>query len=320
MGWTEEITGGWEQPWTSWAKCARVLTLSCPMIHGCLCAARVHFWQMHRLLLSLLENHNESCNLCAVPWLFILATGRSGSTTIFGAVNRLDTVQLEGESDGAIGAAMQMYDLMNYRANVTKGPHAKSGFLPPSRLECGIQSLFSSRRLPSSTGAFGFKELVPKILLAAGHESDHEWLSSIAKYSQGTFHYGIDEMMTFFERVFPCAHYLFNTREDVTAQSNSSFWHPVQQNALPYLRKTNLELFKWHTRIGPNRSLWLSLTSNGFNMKLIENIPSWLGLAHSTQCRIIMQSHATDSMSNTQVNKSASVHSSTSRWKCKPPL
>ena len=270
-------------------------------------------------LLTVLASHNESCNLCGVPWLFVLATGRSGSTSIAAVANALPTVQLQGESDGAIGAAMKMYDLMKYRADDHSGPHAKSGVLLPSQLECGIQSLFSSRRLPSSTGAYGFKELVPKILLAAGHGQDQEWLSSIARASQGTFHYDVDAMMAFFEQVFPCARYIFNTREDVVAQSRSFFWSHVQQYALPYLRSINHELFKWHRRIGPNRSLWLPLTDNGFDMTLMGKIPSWLGLAHPTQCSVAMDKHAADSRNEAQVNEQT-AHSSKAHWRCRPPL
>ena len=218
------------------------------------------------------------CDLCATRWLFVLATGRSGSTTIFEMLNRMPGMQIQGESDGAVGSAMQTFDLMLFRGRVGSGPHAKRPPVDAHALSCNIQSLFSSTtRANANNLTLGFKEVIAKVLLAAGTgdaRTDH--LRPIAAFSQGRQGNDVAALQRFFARVFPCARFIFNTRRDVRNQSRSGFWRLVP-GAEAYLYNQSRELWHWHQTLElSDRSFWLELFPGGFEQAALDRLPPWL--------------------------------------------
>ena len=68
----------------------------------------------------------EECSRSAQgEWLFIIATGRSGSTSILDSLNALPGVGLRGELDGAIGLAMDLFDIADAESWTPKmGPRS----------------------------------------------------------------------------------------------------------------------------------------------------------------------------------------------------
>ena len=51
----------------------------------------------------------SSCSLCAEHWVFILSTGRAGSTSILEALNALPDVNLGGENQASLEAASALF-------------------------------------------------------------------------------------------------------------------------------------------------------------------------------------------------------------------
>ena len=50
----------------------------------------------------------DTCDLCAKEWVFILSTGRAGSTSIMEALNALPNVKISGENQASLEAAAEL--------------------------------------------------------------------------------------------------------------------------------------------------------------------------------------------------------------------
>ena len=51
----------------------------------------------------------ESCDLCDRRFVFVIATGRSGSTSVLETINSLPGVHLRGENGASLLGAMDLY-------------------------------------------------------------------------------------------------------------------------------------------------------------------------------------------------------------------
>ena len=118
------------------------------------------------------------CNLCTRSFTFILATGRSGSTSQLETLNSLPGVNLRGENHASLWAAYELY-----RRTMAPGPSESDytafehGALSARQLLCTLQDFFIAFDPPMNTpgggGApalpirmHGFKELVLPAALA----------------------------------------------------------------------------------------------------------------------------------------------------------
>ena len=54
------------------------------------------------------NQEKKSCDLCGQRWLFVLATGRSGSTTVLNMLNALPGVYMAGENMNVVGKLRQL--------------------------------------------------------------------------------------------------------------------------------------------------------------------------------------------------------------------
>jgi hypothetical protein len=146
------------------------------------------------------------CNLCEYQYAIILATGRSGSTTLLEMINQLDGFDIGGEHDGQLNV---LYDLHQVFEESKRYRHVKSQVhegsawynreLPSSHFFCWAQSWFQltsgwkPQYLPHNI--HGFKEI----------------------------RYNRTVVLDFIHEVFPCAKYIVNMRRDLEAQHRSFF-------------------------------------------------------------------------------------------------
>ena len=66
------------------------------------------FERTEPLELQLAQPGAETCDLCAHEWVFILSTGRAGSTSIMEALNALPNVKISGENQASLEAATEL--------------------------------------------------------------------------------------------------------------------------------------------------------------------------------------------------------------------
>ena len=199
-------------------------------------------------------------DLAANDWIFILGTGRSGSTTLLQMVNALPNVQLSGEHDAELDSFI---DLRN-RLRVTL-KHAGSEAwlhdrhqLKEAHLFCTVQSWFfmHTGKPCNTTATHGFKEI----------------------------RYNSFEQLNFLRDAFPGAKFILNFRREVLRQSRSAWYKNVHgvENAL---NKTNAVLQSWAE---VNRARAYLLPLEDFTPGNFTELFKWLGFSN---CKAIAVTH-----------------------------
>uniref|UniRef100_A0A7S3PHM8 Uncharacterized protein n=1 Tax=Aplanochytrium stocchinoi TaxID=215587 RepID=A0A7S3PHM8_9STRA len=159
---------------------------------------------------------NSSCDLCNdYNWVFILATGRSGSTTILDMLHGVEGVQLAGElklmylfnqlpyvggenkiNELKFGRAIEKAGTVKAR---TKGAF-KHGEIDLHRVYCDIQKLIRDL-IGYSSGNTHSPKVVGFKSLFANPTADG------------------DALLQFWTRVFPCARFILNYRVDTVIRN-----------------------------------------------------------------------------------------------------
>jgi len=134
----------------------------------------------------------EECDLCggAQDWLFILGTGRSGSTTALEMVNAIPGVYLAGENSGVMNTLMDLFESSMSLLEDQAGSR--------NRALCAFQKFVKTiigQFDEQTTKVIGFKEI---------RHLNRKQLS-------------------FFKQVFPGAKIILNTRKNLHSQHQSQF-------------------------------------------------------------------------------------------------
>ena len=220
-----------------------------------------------------------------IRWLIVLATGRSGSTTVTDMLNALPAVSVHGEMSGTVGLSIDMLDAARTGREVKAGPWHSSN-VSRQALNCQLEQWFATLCRPDwreKRGEYtGFKDL----------------FSGLSRRSYQPHPSTV--WMPFLERVFPSARFVLNTRDDTAAQSSSGFWRkpttkgwqaqrlPSNVTAQELLDDATSELREWGHRLGPNRCFWLPLSPTGFTVEQFNGLARWLGVP----CTFLSVAHA----------------------------
>jgi len=205
------------------------------------------------------------CQLCGANWLFVVATGRSGSTTVLEMLNALPMVYLAGENGGILTAIRKLYN-NQIQALISKKTTAGGAWshakINNQRVLCAIQKMtksimgeFTTKRSPRM---IGFKEI----------------------------RYDYSEDLAFLQRVFPCARFVVNTRRNLKEQAGSAFYETFKNAQSKAKEKTGV-LKAWRSKFNPKRTFLLELedfTTDKFNEML-----KWLKV---TGCKYTSVAHA----------------------------
>ena len=192
-----------------------------------------------------------SCNLCARNFTLLLATGRSGSTSVLEALNSLPGVNLRGENHASLWAAFELFRRATAEGpNAAGGPAYEHGPLSEEQLLCTLQDFFvafdpPSALAPHASTVLGFKELIMPASMA--NMSGMMRSSSQSEMLVEHLVDSPDDWLRFAQRLFPCARVVFNYRRDTIRQANSTFFgnHHVTHDVLDRL---NARFHEWHER------------------------------------------------------------------------
>ena len=227
------------------------------------------------------------CDLCARSWIFVLSTGRSGSTSLLEAINSLPGVKLSGENEAALMPALELYKRAKTFKN-KKGAANEHGSVSLTSVLCSLQQTFlaldPATDATNAAVARGFKELMVPERYAGGKPShlngyDTEWLR-------------------FLDTLFPCAKIIFNIRANVTEQggswSRSSFmssFYIKQRQAVftAELEQLNKHVLHHHSARGGNKSYLIRLED--FSTGHFTKMAHWLGFP---ECTYTSLPHAND--------------------------
>jgi len=192
--------------------------------------------------------------------VFILASGRSGSTSVLYMINQIPGFYLRGENGGALYRKLNstVSDLIGSGEGKPKVMETKSAaWLHPDHLnkQCMITSMkdlvvgFLNPPLDAST--VGFKELAGSIL---------DWHGDLV---------GPDMMA----ELFPDANFILNYRRNESAWFDSGFWTRKKRDQY---KRTVDGMLSFRERIGDARTFVLhteDMTVDRFNEML-----TWLGI------------------------------------------
>lgn len=205
--------------------------------------------------MSQLQEHlhrSTACDLCGHPqqWLFILGTGRSGSTSLLQMVNEIPGFHLAGENRGVLTSLSQLFDHAQHLAQKNDSMLSWThGDILEHKVLCALQSYIRAiGGFSESDRVIGYKEI---------------------RHSN-------EEALSFFQKLFPCARFIANTRRHLDAQIKSREnvgWGATNASALV---KASRSLESWarkHQNISILMRLEDNFTAHGFNQLL-----KWLGV------------------------------------------
>jgi hypothetical protein len=179
--------------------------------------------------------------------ILICATGRSGSTSLQRILNTIPNSNICGENYGAINSLLEFYRRIKY-ASTNYIP----GFLQPTSYE----ELIENNVKPAWYNSYNYQQIVQLIKITIinmfkNKETTNIWGCKEIRYDSGNITYIKD-----FKELFPQTKVIIQIRENIQAQSQSS-WFKKDKNAIPFLKKTSNELIEFYSQ---NKE-WCYLTS-----------------------------------------------------------
>ena len=194
----------------------------------------------------------SKCNLTEHEWIFILATGRSGSTTMLEMVDSLPGVKLMGEHDGVLKSFKDLRD----RLRITRKYGALAAWqqaqdeLSDSEVYCMAQRwiFYHSGASCGSRVIRGFKEI----------------------------RYNDEDILDFIVAAFPKARFVICYRNDIHAQAHSA-WHKKNKNAKEKLIAETMSLVRW-AGARPERAFAFPLEH--YDASNFTKLFHWLGFPH----------------------------------------
>ena len=216
------------------------------------------------------------CEPCKNKYLFVLATGRSGSTTIMAMLNLLPGIRIAGENNDVMYDFQTMVNNLTSLSNFKIGSDVKNGCWFHERIEkasfaCPAQELLRTINPPNTElqklgkdDAFitGFKEI--------------RWLR------HEEFKGDVSKFLDTYLPLFPCSRFIFSIRSDVKNQAKSGFYGVESPNSteaelfLKHLNDIHIKLFNY---IGKERAFLLNMnewTLPGGGRHFTE-LAQWLG-------------------------------------------
>ena len=195
---------------------------------------------------------NSPCDIYKEKWIIILATGRSGSTTLMSMVNLLPGVNISGEHDGLMHSFKDLRDHLRRLKRMRGIAWAHTLWASEdNQVYCmaqqWVKSDSSNRNRSDDLIRHGFKEI----------------------------RYNDVDILEFLEDAFPNAQFIISYRRDIAAQLSSTskaFSQPFGTNDLNKHTKTLLD---WAKERPDNKTYDMPLEK--FSLETFSNLYQWLG-------------------------------------------
>ena len=181
--------------------------------------------------------------LCENNWIFILSSGRAGSTTILQALNFISNINLIGETN----IINELNSLYNIYSSSSSSP----------TITTTAQNILFLKELQSFYYILNCPNGCKKEDILGGKE----------------VHFTIKNIY-FLKLLFPCSRFIFNFRNDTKAQGNSAY-HKRQQTSPIFLKKFNSQLLYLH-KLWKDRSFLMIMED--FSIKQFNNLLLWLDI------------------------------------------
>jgi len=202
-------------------------------------------------------NTGVTCEPCKRRFLFILAQGRSGSTTLKNMVNLLPGVRLSGETGSLIESMQQLYHGIRNERSFERGAEDfrnswGHNAYDPYYLSCPAQNMLEALNPPSSID-----------------DDDSSTIIGIKEIKIRT-----DATMKFLIDHFPCSRFIFNVRSDEKGSLSAA----NNFGSLDNLRSSIPRLFqKYHKILGTHRSYMMDMVKWSTGTNHFNDLATWLG-------------------------------------------
>mmetsp|Transcript_93 Transcript_93/g.125 ORF Transcript_93/g.125 Transcript_93/m.125 type:complete len:345 (+) Transcript_93:110-1144(+) len=243
--------------------------------------------------------HNSPlCAPCNQRFLFIVSTGRSGSTTLLTLLNQLPNVRLSGENNG------QLHVLANIESNIksklqenhdiNQGPFLHNS-IPSQAMACPMQEVMYTINPPPHL----VQESVnvtdrPSIL---EYDKNKIFGCKTIRLQRDNFGKKPQSVATFFKRNFPCSKFVINYSSNVAkqAQSQQQYLKKVNELDLDSIKETIkkeiqfLRDFKSHFNNQVVRIIDFNKWSK--NITKLNFLVEWMGFKNCQLDRIPHENH-----------------------------
>jgi len=224
--------------------------------------------------------HNSlTCRPCDRKFLIVIATGRSGSTTLTNMLDLLPGVRMAGENNGhlmygfhAMSNLELTEDFHLHSRKEVKGAWRHHP-IPEQSTTCPIQHMFESMNPPSEQ----------EMNLRTGFDDSDEILGfkTVRFHDEEQFGKNHEKSVEFLMKTFPCARFIINIRRDVKAQKNSwlkAFGTEIDGNSI---RHYNQRLENIAAQLGKERARLIDMSEwsqkDGSGLQVLNEMIEWLG-------------------------------------------
>jgi hypothetical protein len=245
-----------------------------------------HSWCPHATCFN-----SPICSPCNRRFLFIIATGRSGSTTLLKMFNQLPNVRLSGENYNALFQASRIPNIFEKNPKhfinkkvmkneqfmhgaVKDGPFSHNA-IPMGSMSCVMQHLVSTLNPPpltNETQSYDIVEEANKILgMKVIRLQNSPWTPK--------------ETARFFQENFPCSRIILNIRSNAENQVNSFAYAFKRRNITKEesmeitenIEKQNVFLKRLHAFLGNEIAHLIDMTEWKEDVEILNEVVKWLG-------------------------------------------
>ena len=251
------------------------------------------------------------CTPCNQRYLFILATGRSGSTSLLKMFNQLPNVRLSGENYNILYEASKISTFFDKNENkphfhhketrekgifmhepVREGPFQHNG-MPVGSMACISQTLFRTINPPDFMKTMSSYH--------PSQDEDNIIGAKLIRIPNGEW--TPSQTVHFFTNNFPCARFVINIRSNEKKQLDSvssSFANDkaddCNDKSLNVKRKEYLveqtEFLKtFHSLMGDEASRLIDMSEWKNDVSIINDVVQWLGFEQCTFDNIVHENH-----------------------------
>lgn len=224
--------------------------------------------------------HNSPiCAPCNKRYLFILATGRSGSTSLLEMMNKLPNIQLSGENNDELYIASKLEQNLKLKKqfNFGGGEKTEGAWLhnpvPVQAMACAMQKLMTTID-PPSTEVLSTLNTPNNPTL---EEYEHSMIFGAKMVRIQSSGWNPEAAVAYFQENFPCSRYIVNHSSNIKGQVKSRMdlgWDTADYDIL---RKENEFLKKFTRLMGPDAAQLIDMNEWIHDVSIINNIVDWMG-------------------------------------------
>ena len=239
--------------------------------------------------------HNSPlCSPCNRRYILILATGRSGSTTVLKMINSLPKVRLSGENRNFIGISSPLISNFEVTDPDQKGkkvsPLLKQNYdreegafmhnaIPPQAMSCPLQQALNTLNPPPQAVQMNDH-------LLSIHEYDKETIMGCKTIRFHKNKFSVKQAAEYLKEVFPCSRVIVNIRTNVEDQLNSiqgTFSKATEKGkSTDDITEYNQYLIDLANELGTKMAKVIDLTEWRNNVNVFNDVAQWLGFK---QCK-----------------------------------